>query len=94
MEPEREISVEPAEAVETQEAEVVTKAEETAVESEEKGRDKNIVFGREEDEGRKSVEGPSVVETAAPADAVREEDNPTAHHPLVGVFACCTVLNN
>lgn len=43
------------------------------------------------EEGRKErAEGPSVVETASPSDAVKDRDSPTVHHALVGYLLMCS----
>lgn len=70
--------------IEGQAAEVVSRTEETGVRSEEGGE--GMTDGLREDGGKERAEGPSVVETAAPSDAVKDGDSPTAHHPLVSYF--------
>ena len=40
------------------------------------------------DEGKETVEVTSIVESAAPTDAVKDDTNPTTHHPLVCIIIC------
>ena len=84
---EKAVSVEPTgdlQPEEGQAAEVVPRTEETGVRSEEGGEGR--ADGVREDGGKERADGPSVVETAAPSDAVKDGDSPTAYHPLVGYF--------
>lgn len=81
---EKAVSVEQTDDLQSEEnqaAEVVPRTEETGVRSEEGGEGRT-----DEDGGKERAEGPSVVETAAPSDAVKDGESPTAHHPLVSYF--------